>query len=127
MEQLKTGFARIDDPLAREWLDKIPEFDSGVLSYPTTRMLCSYNSHPIGFLPIQKAVVLESMALSPNSDEIVGAQAMRDLFKGAELCASSDGIREIYFLATDETMVKVAEKHNLEKLKWPVYRMRLDR
>jgi hypothetical protein len=125
MIELKMGFVPVNDPTAREWLDAVPEFDARVLSYPSTSMLCSYNSHPVGFLPIQKAVILESLAMDPNASDLMKSKAMSDLCKGAGLAASADGIREIYFMATDESMVKVAEKRRFERIKWPVFRVRL--
>lgn len=125
MEQLRLSFVPVDDPLAREWLEKVPEFDPGVLYYPTTRMLCSYRSQPVGFLPIQKVVMLETLGMDPSADLLTAAQAMRDLVKGTTLTASSDQIKEIYFLGTDKHVIEIAQKCGFEVLKWPILRMRL--
>lgn len=127
MTQQKLAFVSVNDPLAREWLRKVPEFDEGILSYPTTRMLCSYNSRPVGFLPVHKACILETLALNPESSDEEKTQAMRDLVKGATLNASSDGIKEIYFLGTDERVVKIATnpRAGFEELPWKIYRMKL--
>ncbi len=123
MEQLKLRFAAPQDAL--EWLENVPDFDKGIMSYPSLRMLCAYNGEPVGYLPIHKAVMLESLALKPGIGQLEGAAAMRDLVKGAELNASSDGISEIYFIGNDKSVVDIAVKNGFEVLPWPVLRMRL--
>lgn len=122
MEQLKLKF--VPPAEALEWLERVPDFDKGIMDYPTLRMLCSYNGEPVGYLPIQKAVVLESLAVK-TGDDLLAAQAMRDLVKGAELSASSDGIREIYFVGTSQSVIDIAKKNGFEELPWPVLRLKL--
>lgn len=123
----KLAFIAVNDPTAREWLEKVPEFDKTVLSYPTTRMLCSYNSHPVAFLPIHKAVVLETLALGPEMNEAQRKEGVRDLLKAVTLAASSDGIKEIYFLGTDNRVIELATMPGIgfEELPWKILRMRL--
>ena len=127
MNQLKLAFVPVSDEIARGWLDRVPEFDSGILAYPTTRLLCAYNSHPVGFLPVHKAAILETLALNPEASNEDKAQAMRDLVKAATLTASSDGIKEIYFLGTDKHVIDIATKPGVgfEELPWKIYRMKL--
>lgn len=123
MEQLKLRFAAPTEAL--EWLEQVPEFDKGIMTYPTLRVLCAYNGSPVAYLPIQQAIVLESLAIKPGASSLEAAQAMRDLVKGAELTASADKVREIYFIGTDKTVVESAQKSGFEVLPWPVLRMKL--
>lgn len=122
-EQLKLKLAPPADAL--EWLEKVPEFDKGIMGYPSLRMLCAYNGEPVAYLPIQRVAMLESLALREGLDDLTAAQAMRDLVKGAEIVASSDGIREICFLGTDEAMVKIAKHQGFEELPWRLLRLKL--
>ena len=110
-----------------EWLNADPKnlFDPNILEYPTLRVLCAYNGAPVAFLPTQKALFLESMAINPKASDLERAQALRDLVKGAELLASSDGIKEIYLFGEDERVLQIAEKRGFERLPWPLLRMKL--
>lgn len=70
-------------------------------------------------MPVQRALVLES--IGPNAN----AQAVRDLTKAAELVASSHGIKEMYFLDGKGGIGELAKRHGFEELKYRVLRMRL--
>lgn len=110
-----------------EWLNSTKGnlFDPAILKYPTLRTLCSYNGQPIAYMPTQRALFLESLAVSPDSSLMERAKSFRDLVKGAELLASSDNIREMYMVCEDENVLKVAEGHGFERIPWPILRMRL--
>lgn len=110
-----------------EWLNlnKGNLFDPDVLSYPTLRVLCAYNKEPVSYLPTQRALVLESVAVNPKAGDLDRAQALRDLVKGSELLASSDGIREIFLFGKDTAVLDIAEARGFELLPWPVLRMKL--
>jgi N-acetylglutamate synthase-like GNAT family acetyltransferase len=108
-----------------ELLSTVPEFDPGIANYPTSRMLVACNGHGIAYLPTQKVLVLESLAIRPDTDRLTSAQATRDLVKGAELLASSEGIKEIMFLATDKTVAEMAKRQGFQELPWPVLRLKL--
>lgn len=127
MEQLKLRLASSEE--AKEigdWLKLTPEFDPGILKYPTFRIITSYGSKGnIAHLPSQQVLMLESVAASPEADDAEKAQALRDLVKASQLLASSFNLKEIYFLATDENVAKIAINHGFELLPWKVCRMRL--
>ena len=128
MRQLKVKLAGPEDTeKLAQWLVSTPEnlFDPRILQYKTLRTLCSYDGSPIAFLPTQRALFLESLAVNPAASLIDTAQAFRDLVKGSELLASSDGIREIYFICKDEDVLKVAESHGFERIQYPVVRLKL--
>src|SRR6267142_368965 len=118
MEQLKLRVACPEN--AKEigdWLSKTKNnfFDPDILKYPTFRAICSYNGKGnVAYLPSQQVLMLESVALNPSASLLDGGQAFRDLVKGQELLASSFALREIYFIATDAAVKRVAEDHGLE-------------
>lgn len=124
MKQLKIRLATKEErPQIEAWSSE--DADPKVLDYPTATVLCAYNGSPVAYLPMQKVLMLEATAISPDASELESAQALRDLFKGAELTASVNGIKEIYFLGTDTELNKVAEHQGIEKLPWTAYRMKL--
>lgn len=128
MHQLKVRYITPDDQKKFiEWVNSTPNnlYDSGVLAYPTLNVLCSYNDSPVAYLPVQQALFLESLAVKQGASPLETGQAFRDLVKGAELHASSIGIKELYFLCKDENVLKVAENHGFERIPWPLVRMKL--
>jgi hypothetical protein len=127
MKQLKIRFARPEERvILLDWLNAnaLNRFDPGIMSYPTLQVLCAYGDEPEAYLPVQRALVLESYAPKPNMG-IPNPGAIRDLMKASELVADGHGIREIYFIGGEGGMGELAERHGFEKLDVPVYRMRL--
>jgi hypothetical protein len=92
-------------------------YDPAILGYPTLKVLRSYNSHTIAYLPTHQCLVLESVAMNPHATELEKAQALRDLVKGAELLASSFRLKEIYFIASDEQVKELAERRGFEEVR----------
>lgn len=128
MNQLKMRIALPEDTKQIiEWLNGNPRnlFDPDILKYPTLRVLCAYNSEPVCFLPTQQALFLESTAMNPRALDPDRAQALRDLVKGAELLASTNGIKEIYMFGADEAVIKIAQDHGFERIPWPLVRLKL--
>ncbi len=128
MRQLKVKFAGLEDSEKLiEWLNatKGNLFDAAILKYPTLQTLCSYDGEAIAYLPTQRALFLESLAVNPTASLMDRAQAFRDLVKNSQLVASSYGIKEIYMVCEDETVLKIAEGHGFERIPWPVARMKL--
>ena len=129
MKQLKLRPATPEDSKELvQWLNSNPlnEFESVILKYPTLRVIASYApDRVICYLPTQKVLVLESLAVNPKASGLEKAQAVTDLTKAAELLASSEGIRELWFLDGAGGLGAVAEKHGFELLPYKVYRMKL--
>lgn len=129
MEQLKMRIARPEDAEEiAEWWTKTRNnaFDPDIIKYPTFRAITSYNGMGnVAHLPSQQVLMLESVALNPKAKLLDGGQAFRDLVKGQELLASSFGLREIYFIASDPIVKRVAEDHGFGLIEFPVMRMKL--
>jgi len=129
MKQLKIRAARPEDTKEiSEWLTKTQGnlFDASILEYPTFSAVSSYNEDGnVAHLPAQKVTMLESLAVRPGAGLLESAQSFRDLVKAMELVSSSFGIREMYFICQDENVLKVAEGHGFERIKFPVVRMKL--
>lgn len=129
MKQLKLRVTTAEDAeQIVEWLKLNPlnEFESVILKYPTLRVIASYaQDGVICYLPTQKVLVLESLAVNPEATELEKAQALRDLTKASELLASSEGIREIWFLDGAGGVGEMARSHGFEELPYRVYRLKL--
>lgn len=131
MKQLRLRWFNKDDKdevsQLKSWLAANPagRYDADILTYPTLQVLCSYGDNGAeAYLPVQRALVLETYA--PKPDNPPNVQAIRDLTKAATLIASGHGIREIYFLGGDNGMGELAMRQvGFEKLGIPVYRLKV--
>ena len=102
-------------------------FDRDVLSYPSTKILAAHdNGTTIAYLPVQGVAMLESLGPNPEVNPIQVTAALVQMVKGAGLMAYANGMRELYFLASDETTALGAEHMGFVKLNFTVYRKRLE-
>ena len=111
-----------------EWLRANPDndFDPDILTYPTLQAFCAYtDEEPVAYIPTQNVKVLESTALKPGLSVQDAAQALRDFTKAAELVASSQNIRELYFLCRDQELINMATQHGYDLLPFRCLRMKL--
>lgn len=117
MKQLKIRLAQPEESAQIvNWLNANPsnDFDPNILQYPTLQVICAYNGKPVSYLPVHRALVLESVAVSPDASELDKAQALRDLVKAAQLMASAHQIKELYFMVSDPMISNIAEQHGFE-------------
>lgn len=104
-------------------------FDKDVLSYPSTKILAAYQDREDGkvvvYMPVQGAVILESIGSNPEASVQEITQAMIECVQGAALLAHMQGMREMFFLASDESTALGAEHLGFEKVEMALYRKRL--
>jgi N-acetylglutamate synthase-like GNAT family acetyltransferase len=128
MNQLKLKVGQADDVKEIvDWLNanQTNGLDPDILKYPTLRIVTAYNGRNIAHMPSQQALILESVAVNPEATTLEKAEALKDLVKAQELLASSFGLKEIYFLASDRTVLEIASKRGFEVLDMPVLRLKL--
>ncbi len=129
VKQLKLRFARPEESgQVVEWIRGNPEndFDPDILNYPTLQVFCAYSDEGVeAYIPSHNVKVLESTALKPGIEIGVAAQALRDFTKAAELMASTQNIRELYFLCRDDALIAMAKNHGYEEMPFKVLRMKL--
>lgn len=101
-------------------------FDPEVVNYPSTLVRVAYNClHSIVFVPVQRPMMLEALAINPEATEMEVAAGLKELTQDAVSKAHDLGAGEIYFLCRDEVTSAFAEKHGYEKINVPVYRIKL--
>lgn len=100
--------------------------DAEVLKYKGTVVWCAYESGgPVVFVPVQRPVMMEALAINPDSDPVNVAIALKELVQAIVTQCHIDGTGEIYFLCKEETTKKFAEKQAFEKLPWDMYRLKV--
>ena len=100
--------------------------DAEVLKYKGTVIWCAYGSSgPVVFVPVQKPVMMEALAIKPDADPVDVAVALKELVQAIVTQCHIDGTGEIYFLCKEETTKKFAEKQAFDKLPWDMYRIKV--
>ncbi len=100
--------------------------DVDVLGYPTTEIACAENGEgPVYYLPMQVVVMLESAAPKPGTDKHTRAVALHAIVGSMLKQMTEKGIREVYFVGTDEETNRYAEQLGFRKVPWPVYKVKL--
>jgi len=101
-------------------------FDPDVVKYPSTTVRVAYNSEgPVVFVPVQRPLMLEALAINPTSGPIEVASALKALTQDAVAQCHLNGAGELYFLCRDQLTSDFAEKHGYEKINVQLYRIKL--
>jgi len=112
-----------------EWIQNTEGnvYDLGVFLYPTTYTRCAFNSKgPIAYLPVQKPLMVEALAVNPEADKLEVAMALKELIQDTVSQAYQQGAGEVYFTCIPgSSTAKFAEAHGFEEIKMSVYRMKL--
>lgn len=108
------------------WEKANPAWDSKVLSYQTSFVLAAFNSTgTLGFLPVQRAMVMEAMAFHPLTTDSQKALIMKELTHELIFQTANLGSGEIYFLSSNQGTGEFAERQGFKKLEEPMYRVRI--
>ena len=117
-----------DAQIYADWLQSTPSnlYDPAVYEYPTlTTLVVEHKNAPQLINSFQAAMVIESLAVKPGLSRLREAASLNELFKAWQTIASQTGIKEIYFTTADERIGKFVEGRGWERLKCPVYRVKL--
>ena len=100
--------------------------DPGVLTYPSTKIRVAFNRDgPLIFLPIHRPIHLESLAVRPGATNGERASAIRALFQDAINEAIQNGIGEIWYQASEDTLPEFAKKAGFEEVPYKIYRLKI--
>ena len=111
----------------QDWAMKTPNnlYDPQVAGYPCTEVLVAENGHPLVFMPIQQAVVMDSLAARPGIEKREMALALKELVKMTGFLARQANLRELYFFSADDDVNAMAERYGFEKVESPMLRLKL--
>ncbi len=128
--QLPVSIAPRDDPQAREWLEANKErnaFDPDILSYPCTLVLKVEDAEKVrGYMPIQNACMIESIGLNSKLSPMEAAEAVMNMIAAALKLGHDIGLREAYFLSSDEVTARGAEAMGFKKMPYDLYRLKIE-
>jgi hypothetical protein len=102
-------------------------FDRDVLTYPATKVMAACNNGDVyAYMPVQGVAMLESVGPNPEATPLQISSALVEMVQGACLMAYANGMREAYFLSSDELTAEGAKKMGFEELPYKVFRKRLE-
>lgn len=126
---IRPGESADDKSRLRDWLAATPGqnlFDADVLEHGSTFTLCAFDeSGPLVYVPVQRPMIMESLAIRPELDDARRALALAQLTKATILRAYDFDAPEIYIHGHDPRTVKFAGKHRFTEVPWPLYRINL--
>lgn len=117
-----------DIPEMAEWMQALADrnnIDTGIFEYRATDVLKASNGKSILYMPRQRVMFLESLAINPEAQASDVALALRALLQVSEYEARVAGHGELYFLCADEETCKYAEHHGMEEIKLKLFRRKL--
>ncbi len=121
--------ARLEDrDLVVKWMVETPhnEADASVFGYKSTTFRCAYSQDKIiAFMPLQRPLMLESLAKNPEATPIEMAAALRSLIQDVLRSAEEEGAGELYFLGSEASLPEFAKKHGFEEVPFKVFRIRV--
>ena len=111
----------------QDWAMKTPNnlYDPQVAGYPCTEVLVAENGQPLVFMPIQQAVVMDSLAARPGIEKREMALALKELVKMTAFMAHRANLREIMFFSADKDVNAMAERYGFERVESPTLRLKL--
>ena len=81
---------------------------------------------PVAYMPVQRPLVLDSLAPRPGLTRGQTAGALKEIFQFAVTKAHENGVGEILFFATDEATAEFAERQQVfHRVPYAVYRVKV--
>lgn len=101
-------------------------FDPDVAMYPTTVVWTAFNKKgPVAFMPVQRPLMLESLAINPQAGRLDVATALKELAQNAVTQAHAQGAGEIYFVCKDESTIEFAKRLAYKEMPYRIFRIKL--
>lgn len=97
-----------------DWISKLSarnNVDPDIFKYPATDVLKASNGHGVMYMPRQRVMMLEALAINPEAQNSDVALALRALIQVSEFQSREAGMGEIYFLCSDPETKRYAEAH----------------
>ena len=108
------------------WGSANPAWDAKVLNYSSSFALAAFNNAgTLGFLPVQRPLVMEAIGFHPLATDPQKALVMKELTHALILQAYILGAGEIIFLGSNEGTNEFAQRQGFKRLDMSVYRVRV--
>jgi hypothetical protein len=118
-----------DHQTMREWFASVPDqnlFDPDVLDHESTFTLCAFDdSGPLVYVPVQRPLMMESLAIRPGLDNRRIALSLAELTRSTILRAYDLDAPEVYFLCENEQTLQYATRHLFKEVSYPLRRVNL--
>jgi len=100
--------------------------DPAALLYPTSFTVCAFKqSGPILYAPVQTPLMMESLAINPESTELEKAAALKSVAQFLVSQAYLKGVGEIYMFIGDESTAEFAKRQMFEEVPFRLFRLKL--
>lgn len=115
------------EPEMYDWLMQTEGncYDPAVLTYPATSVLKAENGKPIMYMPVQTVYMPDALGFNPDASVAEKASALQAAFQVLAFESRAQGCGEIYFLCREESTQAFAERHGLERIDIPLYRLKI--
>jgi len=114
-EPIKVEKMKAEDiPEMAGWMDRLSDrnnIDAAIFGYPATDVLKASNGKAVMYMPRQRVMFLESLAINPEAQASDVALALRALMQVSEYEARVNGHGEMYFLCSDPETKNYAIHH----------------
>lgn len=100
--------------------------DTSVYSYPTCNTLVvEKNGDPVLMNSFHLVAMVEALAPKPGLPPMDEARALKSLFDTVKGAAEMSGVKEVWFGCSDPRVEKFVERHGIERVNFPMFRMRI--
>ncbi len=121
--------ADLEKEPVQEWIEKNSprnDLDPKIFDYPSLAVLASHrNGTVFTYLPVQTVAMLESVGINPEANGNDVATGLMESVKATALLAHNQGIREVYYLSSDDAVDAGAKAMGFEELTCKVWRLRI--
>ena len=112
-----------------DWLQAASDInlvDKTVYSYPTCNTLVIEKSgDPVLMNSFHLVSMMEALAPKPGLPPRDEARALRALFDSVKGIAEVSAVKEVWFGCSDERVQRFAQRHGVERVNFPMFRMRI--
>ena len=100
--------------------------DPAPYSYPTCNTIVVEKAgEPILMNSFHLVTMMEALAPKPGLPPMDEARALKSLFDTVKGAAEMSGVKEVWFGCSDPRVEKFVERHGVERIPFPMFRMRI--
>jgi len=111
-----------------KWIRTTPNnmFDPVISTYPNLRVLAvDVNDEPAVYVPFHPVMCVDALAHKPDITPRENAKAFRAIQDTLEEYAATYGMKEIWWMCKDQSLIDFAKRYDYEVVNVPVLRKKL--